>query len=376
MSRMPPTWVRRILLGPLVIVAALAMLALTPLWLLVALALTSLVPGRFRLPRVAWLVTVYLLWDAMLVIAMFALWIASGFGYFIRRPGFVTAHYRLGAWGLRLLFWIFGGVLRLTITTTGSEEEVPTPPPAAAGASAGASGRVGPAAGSAAFDALFAAGTPLIVASRHGGPGDSFILIHTLLNEVARRPRIVLKYTLQWDPAIDILLHRVPSQFIVPSGFGGTPRGGGVRVEEALARLATGLGPEDAFVIFPEGGNVSAARRTSRIKRLRDAGREQMAERAEAMRHVMAPQPGGMHAALSAAPDADVVFIAHTGLDRLVTLRDIWRELPMDKGIAMRAWRVPRSEVPDGLDARATWLFDWFARIDAWIDAHPDAPVR
>ena len=356
MTRMPPTWVRRILLGPLVIVAALTMLVLTPLWLLVALALTSLVPGRFRLPRVLWLVTVYLLWDAMLVIAMFALWIASGFGFAIRRPGFVTAHYRLAAWGLRGLFWIFAGVLRLTITTTGSDDE--------------------DAGGRAAFDMLFAPGTPLIVASRHGGPGDSFILIHTLLNEVARRPRIVLKYTLQWDPAIDVLLHRVPAQFIVPSGFGRTPRGGGVRVEEALARLATGLGPDDAFVIFPEGGNVSPTRRTSRIKRLRDAGREQMAERAEAMRHVMAPQPGGMHAALSAAPDADVVFIAHTGLDRLVTLRDIWRELPMDKGIAMRAWRVPRGEVPDDLDAQAAWLFDWFARIDAWIDAHPDAPLR
>lgn len=354
--RMLPTWVRRILLAPLVIVAALVMLVLTPLWLLVALALTSLVPGRFRLPRVLWLVTVYLLWDAMLVIALFALWIASGFGYALRRPGFVTAHYRLGAWALRLLFWIFGGVLRLTITTTGSD------------GSDAATGR-------SAFDALFAPGTPLVVASRHGGPGDSFILIHTLLNEVARRPRIVLKYTLQWDPAIDILLHRIPARFIVPSGFGGGRKGGGASVEAALRDLATDLGPEDAFVIFPEGGQVSPKRRRSRIKRLRDAGREAMAERAEAMTHVMAPQPGGMHAALDASPDADVVFIAHTGLERLHTLRDIWRELPMDKGITMRAWRVPRSEIPDDLDARAAWLFDWFARIDGWIDAHPELPA-
>ncbi|MGU3643508.1 1-acyl-sn-glycerol-3-phosphate acyltransferase [Microbacterium sp. C23T] len=351
--RMLPTWVRRILLAPLVIVTALVMLVLTPLWLLVALALTSLVPGRFRLPRVLWLVTVYLLWDAMLVIALFALWIASGFGYALRRPGFVTAHYRLGAWALRVLFWIFGGVLRLTITTTGSDD-------------------ADAATGRAAFDALFAPGTPLVVASRHGGPGDSFILIHTLLNEVARRPRIVLKYTLQWDPAIDILLHRIPARFIVPSGFGGGRKGGGASVEAALRDLATGLGPEDAFVIFPEGGQVSPKRRRSRIKRLRDAGREAMAERAEAMTHVMAPQPGGMHAALEASPDADVVFIAHTGLERLHTLRDIWRELPMDKGITMRAWRVPRSEIPDDLDARAAWLFDWFARIDGWIDAHPE----
>jgi 1-acyl-sn-glycerol-3-phosphate acyltransferase len=302
---------------------------------------------------VLWLVTVYLLWDAMLVIALFALWIASGFGYALRRPAFVTAHYRLGAWALRVLFWIFGGVLRLTITTTGSE-----------GTDA--------ATGRAAFDTLFAPGTPLVVASRHGGPGDSFILIHTLLNEVGRRPRIVLKYTLQWDPAIDILLHRIPARFIVPSGFGHGRSGGGSRVEDALGELAAGLGPEDAFVIFPEGGQVSPTRRRSRIKRLRDAGREAMAERAEAMTHVMAPQPGGMHAALDDAPDADVVFIAHTGLERLHTLRDIWRELPMDKGITMRAWRVPRSEIPDDLDARAAWLFEWFARIDGWIDAHPE----
>ena len=351
--RVPPIWVRRVVLAPLVIVVAVVMLVVTPVELLIALALTSLVPGRFRLPRVLWLVTVYLLWDAMLVVAMFGLWIGSGFGYAIRRPGFVSAHYRLGAWGLRLLFWIFSGVLRLTITTTGSDDGV-----AAADRSA--------------FDRLFTPGAPLIVASRHGGPGDSFILIHTLLNEVARQPRIVLKYTLQWDPAIDILLHRVPSQFIVPSGFGHGHAGGGVRVEEALGRLAAGLGPDDAFVIFPEGGNVSPARRRSRIQRLRDSGREAMAERAESLRHVMAPQPGGMHAALDAAPDADVVFIAHTGLDRLVTLHDIWRELPMDKGITMRAWRVPRAEVPEDLDARAAWLFDWFARIDAWIDAHSE----
>ena len=97
-----------------------------------------------------------------------------------------------------------------------------------------------------------------------------------------------------------------------------------------------------------------------------------MAERAELMTHVMAPQPGGMHAALAAAPDADVVFIAHTGLERLATFGDIWRELPMDKGITMRAWRVPRAEIPDDRDAQAAWLFDWFARIDGWIDAHPE----
>ncbi len=348
--RLPPTWLRRVLLAPLVIVLAVLLLVTAPLWLLVALALTSLVPGRFRLPRVLWLVTVYLVWDSALLIALFALWIASGFGWKLRSPGYVRAHYRLGAFALRVLFWVFGGVLRLEIVTAGSDD---------------------PKDGAAGFESLLVPGVPLVVASRHGGPGDSFILIHTLLNRAGRDPRIVLKDTLQWDPAIDVLLHRVPTRFITPSGFGAKRTGGGHGVEQQIGALAQGLDGDDALVIFPEGGQVSAKRRRSRIERLRKAGRVELADRAEGLRHVMPPQPGGVHAALEAAPDADMVYIGHTGLDRFLTMGDIWRELPMDKRITMRAWRVPRADVPTDRDEQAEWLFAWFERIDAWIDAEP-----
>ena len=358
--KLPPVWVRRVLIAPLIILISLLFVVTIPLWLLGAVGLTSLVPGRFRLPRVLWLITVYLLWDSALLVFMFGLWVASGFGWKIDSPAFRRAHYRLGARGLEILFQIFGTVLRLTIQTRGSDDEDPD-------------------AATAAFDALFTPGTPLVVASRHAGPGDSFIIVHTLLNEVDRMPRIVLKYTMQWDPAVDVLLNRIPTRFIVPSGFGGKTSGGGQSVEDSLRDLATGLGPEDAFVIFPEGGNMTSTRRLTRIERLRASGRGALADRAEAMLHVMPPQPGGMHAALAASLDADVVFIAHTGLDRLVTLGDIWRELPMDKGITMRAWRVPRAEIPAERDAQAEWLFGWFERIDTWIAEHgehePEAPV-
>lgn len=348
--KLPPVWVRRVVLAPLVIIVALVLVVTIPLWLLGAIGLTALVPGRFRLPRVLWLITVYLLWDSALLVILFAMWVASGFGWKLGTPGFRRAHYRLGARALEILFEVFGSVLRLTMNVAGDDSGDRD-------------------AATAAFDALFAPGIPLIVASRHAGPGDSFIIIHTLLNGVDRKPRIVLKYTMQWDPAIDVLLHRIPTRFIVPSGFGGNRRGGGRAVEDSLRELATDLGPDDAFVIFPEGGNVTSTRRRTRIDRLRAAGRVALADRAEAMIHVMPPQPGGMHAALEASPDADVVFIGHTGLDRLVTLADIWRELPMDKQITMHAWRVSRADIPDERDAQAEWLFDWFERIDGWIAA-------
>jgi len=354
--RLPPPWLRRLVLAPVVILLGLLLLVTAPLWLLVALALTSLVPGRFRLPRVLWLVTVYLLWDSVLLVVLFALWVGSGFGLTLRSPGFVRAHYRVGGWALRVLFWIFRAVLRLEIVVTGSDDRDPD-------------------AARAAFDALLAAGEPLVVASRHGGPGDSFILIHTLLNRVHREPRIVLKATLQWDPGIDVLLNRIPTRFITPTGFGRRPAGGGSVVEHSIADLAEGLDGDDALVIFPEGGQVSARRRQSRIERYRAAGREDLAARAANLRHVMPPQPGGVHAALAAASDADMVFIGHTGLDRLLTLGDIWRELPMDKRITMRAWRVPHAEIPTDRDAQAEWLFAWFERIEAWIDTRAEDPA-
>jgi 1-acyl-sn-glycerol-3-phosphate acyltransferase len=369
--RLPPKWVRRIVFAPLVVAITVFIVVFEPVWLLVALVLTSLVPGRFRLPRVVFLATVYLVWDSLVLLAALVLWIASGFGFALRRPAFVRAHYALGAWALKVLFWVVGWVLRLQIVTEGEADH----PPGGDGGSPETSAPADPVAARAAFAELFSPGTPLVVASRHGGPGDSFILVHTLLNAVGREPRIVLKDTLQWDPAIDVLLNRIPTRFITPTGFagprksGGGRKGGGVGVEQQIADLAGGLDADDALVIFPEGGQVSVTRRASRIARLRRSGRDRLAERAERLRHVMPPQPGGVFAALDAAPDADVVLIGHTGLDRLRTLGDIWRELPMDKRLTMRAWRVARDEIPTDREEQAEWLFAWFERIDRWIDA-------
>ena len=84
--KLPPVWVRRVLIAPLIILISLLFVVTIPLWLLGAVGLTSLVPGRFRLPRVLWLITVYLLWDSALLVFMFGLWVASGFGWKIDSP--------------------------------------------------------------------------------------------------------------------------------------------------------------------------------------------------------------------------------------------------------------------------------------------------
>jgi 1-acyl-sn-glycerol-3-phosphate acyltransferase len=194
---------------------------------------------------------------------------------------------------------------------------------------------------------------------RHAGPGDSFLLLHALVNWYAREPRIVLAAALQWDPAIDVVLNRLPNRFLST---------GGEAVERQIGVLATALDGDDAFVIFPEGGNFTERRRAAGIARLRARGLDEAARRSEAMRHVLPPQPGGVAAALAAAPEADVVWVAHAGLDHLFTIADVWRELPLDTVVRMRWWRVPADEVPQGFEAQVQWLYAWWEQIDAWVD--------
>lgn len=322
--------VRRFVVAPAVIgLTALVWFSL-PLWLIAAAALSPFVPGRWRVLRLLWVAVVYLSIEAVLLLVMWGAWFASGCGRRLRTPYWEGIHYDL----VQGVMWVFfreaRRVLRLSIETAG-----PTP------------------------DAH--PGVPILVCCRHAGPGDSFTLIHALMHWYGREPRVVLKDTLAWDPMIDVVLRRIPARFITPDP------GEGEDLQSQISALATGLDENDAFVIFPEGGNFTERRRDRAIARLRRLGMDRMAERAESMIHVLAPRPGGFLAALDAAPDADVVLVAHTGLDHLLTVGDLWRELPMDKRILMQWWQVPRAEIPDGREARIDWLFGWWEHIDAWI---------
>jgi len=329
---LPPTWVRRVVLAPAIVLITLLVLTTLPVWLLVAAGLSPLLPlRRWRLLRLLWFLVLHLVLEAMLLVALAVLWVASGFGWRIRVPRFERLHYDLVQLYLRIVFWEAKRVLHVRVSVEG-------PDPSAY------------------------AGRPLIVLSRHAGPGDSFLLVHALVNWYAREPRIVLKDTMQWDPAIDVVLNRLPNRFINPQ-----PGQTGESVEREIGALASNLDDNDAFVIFPEGGNFTEYRRARAIERLRRRGLLDEAAKAEAMRHVLAPRPGGVIAALTHAPDADVVWVAHTGTDHMHSVGDVWRELPMDQTILMRWWRVPSDEVPRGREEQIAWLYEWWAKIDTWI---------
>ena len=87
----------------------------------------------------------------------------------------------------------------------------------------------------------------------------------------------MLKDALQWDPLVDVLLSRLPNRFIRPSG----ERRGAPTGVELVRELATGLDSDDAFLIFPEGGNYTDRRRARAIAKLREKGLIEEADKPE-----------------------------------------------------------------------------------------------
>jgi 1-acyl-sn-glycerol-3-phosphate acyltransferase len=337
---LPPTLVRRLVLAPLVIVLALGLIVLSPLLFVLALlfGLAGLLrAGRMRNLRLVSFLAVWLTAEIVALILLFGLWIVSGFGGRLQTEPYQSRHYGVVRWFLDALY-------RGAERTYGLRVEVFGPELTG--------------------DELAARATrPVIVLSRHAGPGDSFLLVHQLLSVYGRRPRVAMKAALQFDPAVDVLGNRLPNVFIRHNQTGENI------FTDQIERLARGLGPDGALVIFPEGGNWTPSRWRRGIRRLEHAGRDDLALRARQMPNLLPPRPGGTLAAIEACPDADVIFVAHSGLDTILSLSDVWRRFPVDQVIRARWWRVPFDRVPREADheAQVQWLFGWWERIDSWI---------
>ncbi|MGW0589686.1 1-acyl-sn-glycerol-3-phosphate acyltransferase [Streptosporangium sp. NPDC002607] len=335
---LPPRIIRRLILAPLVIVLTVVAVVTLPIWLLVvAAASLRLPPPQRRGTRLVWFAVAWLTLESMALVACLGLWVASGFGGWLHRDEHQERHYALIRWLLSKVYGVAVRIFRLSV-----EIDEPT----------------------LTSDELSRRLTrPVIVLSRHAGPGDSFLLVHHLLARYGRRPRIVMKAALQLDPSLDVMINRLPNAFVPRK----TSENG---VLGEIRRLASGMDADDALVIFPEGGNFTPRRRWRAILRLERKGLSEEAARARGLEHLMAPRPNGAITAIEACPEADVIFVAHTGLDDLVTLGDIWRRLPVSAEIKAKWWRVQAADVPRDRESQIRWLFDQWEEIDAWITAN------
>jgi 1-acyl-sn-glycerol-3-phosphate acyltransferase len=352
---MLPRPVRRLLLVPLIIVLGCALAVLTPPVALLSWAFGLLrrrdEAGKVHHSRLLRMLVLGLTWTAgetAALAAFLGLWIVSGFGGRLNTEESQARNYAVVERFLDRVYRVALRACALTVTVTG---------PPAPGPDSDETGQPGD--------------HPVIVLSRHAGPADSLLLVHYLLSDCQRPPRIVMKATLQLDPTIDIVANRLPNAFLKHQDHRTTTTAiAGTRARtEQIRRLARGMTGRSALVIFPEGGNWTPLRWQRGIERLRRRGRPDLAERAAAMPNLLPPHGSGALTAIAACPQADVVFVAHTGLDRLVSVRDVWRSLHFDLHLKAQWWCVPAADVPRGAspENQLLWLYDWWERIDAWI---------
>lgn len=333
--RLPPRWFRRLVIDPALVIGLVFALVSIPVWLVVGFVAAALFPGTFRILRISWFLFLYLAVEVLALVSLFGLWIGSGFGWKVRSTAFRHAHYRLLGLALRLVVGSAKRAFNLRV-------ELQDPPAQTVGQ---------------------ADRRPALMFSRHAGPGDSMLLLEFLVNGYRREPRIVLKEFLQWDPMVDVMLNRLPVAF-VPAG-----RKGGEQLIEAIKELAGSMGQDDAFVIFPEGGNFTPGRQIKAIRKLREIGRPDLAERAETLRHTLPPRTTGVQAVLAAAPEnADVFFVGHAGLEAFESGGDIWRGMPMDTVVAAKTWIVEAADIPVK-ESQEEWLYETWGDIDNWIVA-------
>jgi 1-acyl-sn-glycerol-3-phosphate acyltransferase len=206
---------------------------------------------------------------------------------------------------------------------------------------------------------------PLLVFARHAGPGDSVVLAWLIAAHAGRLPRIVLKDFMRWDPGIGAVLYRVRSYFVPSRSGAGDDR------TKPIRELSQSLERMDALLLFPEGRNWTPSRWANTIAGLRRSEQEQRAERAASWRHVLPPKSRGVVTAMAARPDADVMIVAHTGLEWLVTPWQIFKAIPLhDHPFLIRAWTFGPDERPADPDEIEEWLEAQWDIVNEWVGSH------
>jgi 1-acyl-sn-glycerol-3-phosphate acyltransferase len=313
---------RRLLTITAYVLLGIALTALAPLWIL-----TAFVVGLFRRRRFIVLRLLAFLWT-YLVIEITGLALAALI--YLLTPGRPERRqdlfFRLECWWGSSLFRSLCRLLSLAVKVEGEDKILPG---------------------------------PVLVFIRHASIIDTAIPVTFLSNAHGLRLRYVFKRELLVDPCIDVAGHASPNYFIDRAGTAKAELGG-------IRKLAEDLG-EEGVLLYPEGTRFTERKKRIALTRLARSHPELLAE-AESYQYCLPPKPGGALTLLDAAPDTDVLIIAHRGLEGLAEVADLLSGSVVGKTVEVQIWRIPAEEVPEG-DGRRRWLFDWWKRVDDFVGA-------
>jgi 1-acyl-sn-glycerol-3-phosphate acyltransferase len=201
---------------------------------------------------------------------------------------------------------------------------------------------------------------PVIVLSRHCGPGDTVLVAWLLTVAYRLQVRVVLKAVLRYEPVLDFAGKLGCLCFLAR----------GDRARHQIHDLAASLAGGQALLLFPEGANFTWPRWRTAIAELRSTGRIREASRAFRQSHTLPPHTGGATAAVTGAPSANVLVLTHNGFCPDGRARPWW-QLPIHRQLLVRTALFPAAELPQP-DQLSPWLERTWTQVDAWVAGHTD----
>ena len=320
--------VRRLKTIPPIMIGLVLVTALLPLLLIGAIlvdlfrAITQRKPAMaLRLVAFLW---IYLATDTLGLITLFALWLLSGFGS--NRKMMLNSTWRFQQLWVRVLLGSVKLLFGLRIIDEGSECLTPG---------------------------------PVIVLIRHASIVDNLLPSALVAARERVRLRYVLKRELLSEPCLDVAGQRLPNYFV--------RRDTGEEIErERIGQLASGMGSEDGFLLYPEGTRFTAERRQRALEKIGERD-PQRAARLEPIEYLLPPKVGGLLAVLEQAPEADIVLMIHQGFDGLRLISDIWGGALVGRVINVRFTRVPHDQIPPARDDQVAWLDELWLEADRWV---------
>ena len=313
---------RRAISIPAVVVAFALLCATAPAVLLGTLAFDLAKRTRFGATRLWAMFFSYLGCEALgvAVIGVYAVLRA------LRVPGDVMRNHRLQWWWAGTLFRAARAIFELGLEVHG--------------------------------EAALAPG-PVLILMRHASVADTLIPAALMSAPRRMRMRYVLKHELLWDPCLDIVGNRIPNAFV---------KRGSDQAEREIAMvraLGQDLAPDEGVLVYPEGTRFSPTNRERALAKVREA-LPALAERAAALTHVLPPRLGGALALLEGGA-TDVVFCAHSGLEAVRKMSDLWNGRVVKSHVRVSFWRVPAREIPRERAAQIDWLYAQWQRMDTEV---------
>ena len=316
-------WKRRARTIPLMLAATVVGVLVSPV-IVAAAAIVDVAKGRLRLPtvRVFLFLLQYGINDSIEILLAPIYWMLAGFGTRLDQPRSIARHDRLQHWSIDVLARRAERLLGLRLNIDKVSLAALTP-------------------------------GPVIVLCRHVNIVDAS-LPTLLYQRLGYRSRGVIMAELLADPGFDLIYARTGSVFI--------PRDNGPEAIAEVRTLGQRLDSTTAVVIFPEG-RLFRPDRLERAKARLALENPERAARLESLSHVLPPRPGGVLALLDSIP-ADVVVIAHTGLDAFASFTELAKAVPLRAPIQITAWRVPVAQIPTGAANRIAWLDEQWVLVN------------